>query len=231
MIGLDPLYYLLSLPALVLSLIFTARVKTTFAKYSRVQARSGMTGAAAAAEMLRRSGVTDVRIRRTDGLLTDNYNPANKVLSLSSEVYDGRSLSALGVACHEAGHALQHAEGYQWLSLRSALVPFAAFGSQFSYIVFFFGLFFASMTMVKAGILLFSAAVAFSLVTLPVEWDASARAKKRLVACGLLSGDEIGGAGAVLNAAFGTYVAAAVSSLMTLLYFLLRSGLLGGRRD
>ena len=244
--GLDPLYYLLSLPALILSAVFAARVKSVFGRYAGVRAASGMTGAEAAASMLARSGVADVEIRRVSGVLTDHYNPANKTLNLSPDVYGGRSLSALGVACHEAGHALQHVAGYRWLGLRTALVPAANLGSKFAYFVFFAGLLLSSgatgpdgvpaeggglgMALVKAGIVLFCGAVAFSLVTLPVEWDASARAKRQLVQLGMLSPSEEKGAAAVLNTAFMTYVAAAVGSLSTLLYFLVRSGLLGGRR-
>ena len=241
--GLDPLYYLFSLPALVLSMVFSARVKSVFAKYAKVRAASGMTGAEAAATMLARSGVTDVEIKTVSGFLSDHYNPVDKTLNLSPDVYKGRSLASLGVACHEAGHALQHAAGYRWLGLRTALVPAANLGSKFAYMVFFAGLLLSSgaggaeggggglgMTLVKAGIVLFCGAVAFSIVTLPVEWDASARAKKQLVALGMLSPSEEKGAAAVLNTAFMTYVAAAFGSLMTLLYFLVRSGLLGGNR-
>ena len=248
--GMDPLYLILAAPALLLSMIFSAKVKSTFAKYSKVGAASGMTGAEAAATMLSRAGVNDVMIRKISGVLTDHYNPADNTLNLSPEVYEGRSLASLGVACHEAGHALQKATGYKWMGVRSALVPAANLGSKFSYVVFAIGLAMVVATpadpaagavatsgqaglgwlLVKAGILLFTGAVAFSVVTLPVEWDASARAKRQLVACGLLSPDEEKGAASVLNAAFMTYIAAAVSSLATLLYFLLRSGLLGGRR-
>lgn len=224
--SLDPLYLILSLPALLLSALFSARVKTTFAKYSKTAASCGLTGAEAATQMLARSGVTGVQVRLTGGLLTDHYNPADKTLNLSQSVYNGRSLASLGVACHEAGHALQHAEGYKWMSLRSALVPAANIGSRFSYIVFVLGFLFQAPVLLKVGIAMFCAAVAFSLVTLPVEWDASARAKKRLAAAGMLSPSEHDGAAAVLNAAFLTYVGAAVSSIATLLYYLIRSGLL-----
>ncbi len=248
---MDPLYLILSLPALVLSMVFSAKVKSTFAKYAKVAASCGMNGAEAAATMLARAGVNDVMIRKTAGVLTDHYNPADNTLNLSADVYEGRSLASLGVACHEAGHALQKATGYRWMGVRSALVPAANLGSKFSFVVFAIGLAMVAATpadpaagaavattgqaglgwlLVKAGIVLFTGAVAFSIVTLPVEWDASARAKRQLVACGLLSPDEEKGAAAVLNAAFMTYIAAAVSSLATLLYFLLRSGLLGGRR-
>ncbi|MBQ3810772.1 MAG: zinc metallopeptidase [Kiritimatiellae bacterium] len=254
--GLDPLYYILSIPALILSAIFSARVKSVFSKYAKVRAESGMSGAEAAATMLAKAGVSNVEIKTTSGFLSDHYNPLDKTLNLSPDVYNGRSLASLGVACHEAGHALQHASGYRWLGLRSALVPVANLGSRFAYIVFFAGLMLSAgaagqggtaaagtaaggaaaggglgMMLVKAGIVLFCGAVAFSLVTLPVEWNASARAKRELVKHGLLSPTEEKGAAAVLNTAFMTYVAAAVSSISTLFYFLIRSGLLnGGRR-
>ena len=250
MLGVDPVYFFFALPAMILSMIFAARVKSTFAKYSKVRAASGMTGAEAAATMLARSGVHDVRIREISGVLTDHYNPADNTLNLSPEVHDGRSLSSLGVACHEAGHALQKATSYRWMGLRTALVPAANLGSRFSMIVFIVGLALSGGSLyaenaapmallgallVKIGIALFCGALAFSIVTLPVEWDASARAKRQLVACGLLSPSEERGAAAVLNAAFMTYVGAAISSLMTLLYFLWRAGILqqllgGGRR-
>ena len=250
MFGIDPLYYVFSRPALLLSMFFSARVKATFDKYSKVRADCGMTGAEAAATMLARQGVNDVRIKPVSGFLSDHYNPADNTLNLSPDVYKGRSLAALGVACHEAGHALQKATAYRWMGLRTALVPAANLGSRLSMIVFFVGLALSGasaevdpatgemvasggglgMMLVKTGIVLFSAAVAFSIVTLPVEWDASARAKKALVDCGILSFREERGAAAVLNAAFMTYIAAAISSVTTLLYFLVRSGLLGGNR-
>jgi len=212
-------------------MIASLYVKSTFAHYSKVRARSGMTGAQAAQAMLQRSGVTGVSIERAGGFLSDHYDPSAKVLRLSPDVYDQPSLSAIGVACHEAGHALQDAQAYYWLGLRTTLVPIASIGSNFSYMVFFLGMFLGSMAMVKIGIVLFSAAVLFSIVTLPVEWNASARAKQAMINCAIVSPSEAEAAGTVLNAAFMTYVAGAISAILTLLYFLLRSGLLGGRRD
>lgn len=231
----DPLYLILIGPALILSLFATMKVKMTFKKFSKVRASSGMTGAQAAAVMLSRSGTTDVKIEHAQGFLGDHYDPRAKTLRLSKDVYGSDSLSAVGVACHEAGHALQHAEGYKPLVWRSALVPVAQFGSTFSYWFILAGFIFShspfGMNLIKLGIILFSAAVAFSLVTLPVEWDASARAKRQMVACGVVAQSEADSAGQVLNAAFLTYIAAAASALMTLVYYLMRSGLLGGRRD
>lgn len=229
----DPMYFLFLAPALILSLIATTRVKSTFARYAKRPSSSGLTGAQAAALMLARSGAVDVKIEHARGFLGDHYDPTSKTLRLSNGVYDSTSLSAVGVACHEAGHALQHASGYKPLVWRSALVPVAQFGSTFSYWFIFGGLIFSQapwgMSLVKIGIVLFSAAVVFSLVTLPVEWDASARAKRQMVACGVVSGSEAKDSGKVLDAAFLTYIAAAASALLTLLYYLVRSGLLGGR--
>ena len=198
-------------------------VKSTFAKYSRIPSSTGYTGAQAAEAMLRANGVFNVRIERTNGFLSDHYDPSSLTLRLSDAVYSGNSLSAVGVACHEAGHALQHASNYAMLGLRSALVPVANFGSTFSYIVIVLGLIFNAPLLLNLGCILFGAAVLFSIVTLPVEWDASARAKVAMVNAGLLQPYERDRAGSVLNAAFMTYVAAAVSAIMTLLYYILRA--------
>ncbi len=235
MMGIDPLYWMMMLPALLLSIVASLMTKGTFSKYAKVRAYSGLTGAQAAERMLRSHGVYDVTIEQTQGFLSDHYDPTRKVLRLSPDVYAAQSLSAVGVACHEAGHAVQHAESYGPLALRSALVPIASFGSSASYWIIFAGFLLQGsplgMGLVKVGIALFGAAVLFSLVTLPVEWNASARAKAHIVTAGIVAPGQERQAGAVLNAAFLTYLAAAVSSLMTLLYYLLRSGLLGGRRN
>ncbi|HPK66798.1 MAG TPA: zinc metallopeptidase, partial [Thermoanaerobaculia bacterium] len=184
-----------------------------------------------AARMLAGAGITDVKIVAHRGLLTDHYNPMTKTLALSEQVYGVPSIAAVGVACHEAGHAIQHATKYAPLALRSVLVPTANIGSTLGYLVMAFGLVLASTKMVIFGALLFSAVLLFQFVTLPVEFDASARAKKLAVANGLVLPQEREGMDRVLNAAALTYVAAAVSTLLTLLYFLFRAGLLGGRRD
>ncbi|MDX9980553.1 MAG: zinc metallopeptidase, partial [Lentisphaeria bacterium] len=215
----------------LLSLFASLYTKSTFAKYARVPSRQGFTGAQAAAEMLRTQNVQGVRIERTGGFLSDHYDPRSRTLRLSPDVYQGTSLAAIGVACHEAGHAIQHARNYGPLALRSTLVPVASFGSSFSYILIFLGFLLGSMQLFMVGIACFSLAVIFTIVTLPVEWNASARAKEAMVAGGIVSAQEREGAGAVLNAAFLTYVAAAVSAVLTLLYYLARAGLLGGRRD
>ncbi|HOG51828.1 MAG TPA: zinc metallopeptidase [Lentisphaeria bacterium] len=220
---LDPMYWLFAIPGLILSMLATMYVKSAFAKYSQVKSARGMTGAQAAYEMLLRSGVTDVKIEPVKGFLSDHYDPTSRTLRLSPDVFHSSSLAAIGVACHEAGHALQHAGSYAWLGLRTSLVPAASIGSNFAYILFFLGLFINSMMLVKIGIILFSLAVAFTIVTLPVEWNASARAKVAMVEHGIVTVAEREDASAVLNAAFLTYVAAAVSAILNLLYLISRS--------
>jgi Zn-dependent membrane protease YugP len=227
----DPMYFVFIAPALALSLWASWRTKSAFKKYSKVRAASGRTGAQAAQALLASAGIEDVKIVPHQGLLSDHYNPVTKTLALSEAVYGSPSVAAIGVACHEAGHALQHAQKYAPLWLRSALVPTANIGSSVGYIVMVLGLFMQSTNMVLLGAVLFSAVLLFQIVTLPVEFDASARAKRLAVANGIILPMEREGMDRVLNAAAWTYVAAAISTLMTLLYFLLRSGLLGGRRD
>ena len=227
----DPMYLVFIAPALLLSLWASFRTKSAFRKYSRVRTLRGLTGAQAARAMLDGAGIHDVQIAPVRGMLTDHYNPLDKTLSLSEGVYASNSVAAVGVACHEAGHAIQHAEAYKPLWLRSALVPTANIGSSVGYMVMFGGLLFHAANLVLAGAVLFSAVLVFQIVTLPVEFDASARAKRLTLQNGIVLEQERVGMDRVLNAAALTYVAAAVSTLMTLLYFLMRSGLLGGRRD
>lgn len=231
MFYIDPLYILFMLPGLLLSLIASAFVKLTFSKYSKVRSSCGMTGAQAARTMLERNGVSFVRIERVTGMLTDHYDPSSKTLRLSDGVYGSTSLAAIGVACHEAGHALQDAQSYPALWLRSALVPAASIGSTISYWVILAGILLQMTNLAYIGCALFALAVLFSIVTLPVEWNASSRAKTAMVNAGILSGSERDDAGRVLNAAFLTYVAAAVSSLLTLLYYILRASASSRRRD
>ena len=225
---LDPMYFVFLVPGLALSLYATWKTKATFSKYSKVGSRNRMTGAQAATLMLERNGIRDVKIERTGGWLSDHYDPRKKVLRLSNDVYSSNSLSAIGVACHEAGHAMQDSHGYAMLSLRSALVPATNFSSMFSYIVMIAGFLLRSDPLMLIGVCLFSVCVVFSLVTLPVEWDASRRAKVAMDEVGMLSPEENRHASKVLNAAFLTYLAAAVTSLLTLLYYLFRLGVLGG---
>lgn len=227
----DPMYLLFIAPALALSLWASFRTQSAFKKYSRVRTLRGLTGAQAAKAMLDRAGIHDVQIVPTHGMLSDHYNPVNKTLALSEGVYASPSIAAVGVACHEAGHAIQHAEGYKPLWLRSMLVPTANIGSSMGYIVMLVGLMLSAQNVVLFGAMLFSAVLLFQIVTLPVEFDASARAKRMAVENGIVLEQERAGMDKVLNAAAMTYVAAVVSTLMTLLYFLLRAGLLGGRRD
>ncbi|HSN86550.1 MAG TPA: zinc metallopeptidase [Thermoanaerobaculia bacterium] len=227
----DPMYFLFIGPALLLSLWASFRTKSAFNKYERVRTMRGLSGAQAAQILLDRAGIHDVKIVPTHGTLTDHYNPVTKTLALSEPVYGSSSVAAVGVACHEAGHAIQHAQAYKPLWLRSALVPTAGIGSSLGYMVMLGGLLFSSTNMVLIGAMLFSAVLLFQVVTLPVEFDASARAKKLAFENGIVMEQERAGMSKVLNAAALTYVAAAVSTLMTLLYFLVRSGLLGGRRD
>ena len=222
----DPLYFVFLAPGLALSLYATFRTKSTFSKYSQVGSRSGMTGAQAADLMLKRHGVSGVRIERSGGWLSDHYDPSKKALRLSDDVYSSQSLSAIGVACHEAGHAMQDAHGYAMLNLRTALVPATNFSSMFSYILIMVGFFIQPFLLL--GVALFAISVVFSLVTLPVEWDASRRAKIAIDEARMLTPEESRHASKVLNAAFLTYLAAAVTSLLTLLYYLFRLGLLGG---
>lgn len=224
-------YWLFAIPGLILAGLATIFTKSTFAKYSKYGASSGLTGAQAAERMLADQGIHDVKIEPVRGFLSDHYDPMTRTLRLSPGVYGARSLSAIGVACHEAGHALQHAAGYAPLSLRSALVPMASFGSNAAYFFLIGGMLFQAPALIKIGALVFLAAVAFSLITLPVEWNASSRAKSLMVSSRIVGYQEAASAGRVLNAAFMTYVAAAVSSLLTLLYYLMRAGLLGGSRD
>jgi Zn-dependent membrane protease YugP len=225
----NPIYLLFMAPGLILALIATVITRTTFDKYSRIGASSGMTGAEAARRLLESQGVTDVTIEQVAGFLSDHYDPTSKTLRLSPAVYGAQSLSAIGVACHEAGHALQHAQSYAWLGLRTALVPATQFGSYGSYIFIMLGMFFHPLMLV--GVILFTLVVAFSIVTLPVEWNASARAKHLMVWSRIVSPQEQADAAKVLNAAFLTYVASMISALLTLLYYLWRSGLIGGRRN
>jgi hypothetical protein len=227
----DPTYLLFLAPALLLSLWASFRTRSAFNKYSKVRAASGLNGAQAAQRLLDSAGITDVKIVPHHGMLSDHYNPATKTLALSEGVYSQPSIAAIGVACHEAGHALQHAQRYAPLWVRSLLVPTANIGSTLGYIVMVVGLMMGAMQLFWIGAGLFSMVFLFQVVTLPVEFDASARAKRLAVEHGIVLPQEREGVDRVLNAAALTYVAAAVSTLMTLLYFLMRAGVLGGRRS
>ncbi|MBN1495960.1 MAG: zinc metallopeptidase [Spirochaetes bacterium] len=229
--GIDPLYWIMMAPVLALSLFASLKVKSTFKKYSKVMSSSGLTGAEVAAQILRRNGLTNVSVTETGGFLSDHYDPTKKVVRLSPDVFRSSSISAIGVAAHETGHAVQHAKAYGPLVLRNTMVPVASIGSNLSWIIIIAGFIFGVMGLVKVGIVLFSVVVFFQLVTLPVEFNASTRAKAMLSSYGLIPETELQGVGRVLSAAAMTYVAAAASSIMTLLYFLIRAGLLGGRDE
>lgn len=222
--------YLLVLIGVVLSMLASARVNSTFNRYSRVQSRSGYTGAMVAERILNSAGIYDVRIELISGRLTDHYDPRDKVLRLSEAIYGQSSVAAIGVAAHECGHAIQHAKGYAPLRIRSAIVPVANFGSQISWPMILIGLFLGSSgnILIQLGILFFCAAVAFQLITLPVEFNASSRAIQILGDSGILYEEELGYTKKVLGAAALTYVAAAAGSILQLLRLFI---LFGGRRN
>ena len=228
--GMDMGYLLVALVALVIGGAAQAYIRSTYSKWSRVPANVPGTGADVARRMLAEGGAEDVGITRVAGSLTDHYDPRDNRLHLSDDNYRGASVASVAVACHEAGHAIQHAQGYSALGLRSSLVPLVNLASPGAYIFFLIGLVLNSPALLWLGIICFGMAVLFSLVTLPVEYDASRRAKQLMVSSGIVTQSEAEGAGEVLSAAFLTYVASAVTALLTLLYFLFRSGLLG-RRD
>ena len=227
----DPVYFLFVGPAMLLAFGAQWMTKSAFNKYSRVRSARNITGAQAAKIMLDGAGVHDVKIVSTSGFLSDHYNPVTKTLALSEPNFNTPSVAAIGIACHEAGHAIQHARNYAPLWVRSALVPTVGIGSSIGLYGMMFGVMLSIQGLVMIGAILFSAVLLFQLITLPVEFDATARAKKFAFEQGLVMPNEREGVNKVLNAAAMTYVAAAVSSLMTLLYFLYRSGLLGGNRD
>lgn len=225
----DPTYFLV-LIGVMLSLIASGRVKSTFSKYSKVRNSRGITGAQAAEQVLRSAGIYDVRIERVSGNLTDHYDPRSKVLRLSDSVYAQTSVAAVGVAAHECGHAIQHAKGYAPLKLRSTLVPIANFGSKIAWPLIIFGLFLSgesSTLLINIGIIAFLGAVVFQLITLPVEFNASNRAIRMIADSGMMYGEEIKGAKKVLSAAALTYVASAATAILQLLRILI---LTGGRR-
>ena len=227
----DPLYLMMILPALLLSMWAQVKVKSTFDRFSREATRGGLSGAEAADRILKSFGAGQVRIERAQGFLSDHYDPRVRVLRLSPRVYEGRSIASIGVAAHEAGHALQHADGYFPLQIRSALVPVTQLGSWLVWPLLLIGFLMHSLALVKLGILFFSGAVLFQLVTLPVEFDASRRAVAILGGQNILTPVELQGTRKVLSAAALTYVAAAAAAVMQLLYFLMRAGLLGNRND
>lgn len=218
---------LFMVPPFLLSLYAQYKVKSAFQEMSQIS--TNLSGAQAARRMLDSSGLHSVGIERVPGHLSDHYDPSSKVLRLSSEVYDGRTMAALGVACHEAGHAFQDAERYAPLVIRNIAVPAANFGSSVSGILLMLGVMMSIRPLLWVGIVLFSLVVFFQLVNLPVEFDASSRAKKQLVALGMISDNDSYYISKVLNAAALTYVAATLQSVMTLLYYIMHA--LSGRQS
>lgn len=224
----DPTMMLL-LPALLLALWAQGKVKSTFAKYSAVGSRQGVTGASAARALLDRFGLGGVPINRVRGNLTDHYDPRTKELSLSDSVYGSTSIAAIGVAAHEVGHAIQDKMNYSPLKIRNSIVPVVGIGSSLAMPLFFIGLLLRGPTLMNLGILLFLGVIIFHVVTLPVEFDASRRALKLLGDTGILSSDEIRGAGSVLSAASWTYIAATVMAFAQLLRLLFLRGMYSSR--
>lgn len=227
----DPLYLLFVGPCFILAAVCNAWVKRSFREYSDVGARNGMTGAQIARAILQFNNVHDVAVEQTGGFLSDHYDPSSKTLRLSEQNYSGRSIAALGIAAHEVGHAIQHAESYMWLGMRSKLVPMANIGTNLSYFLVLIGSLIHFSEMAVLGVFLFGFATLFTLVTLPVEFDASNRAIAALENGAILQPDELVGARKVLRAAASTYVAAAITSIATLIYYAMRAGLLGGNDD
>lgn len=228
--GYDSMYFLVLL-AFIFSMVAQMKVSGTFKKYAKIRNRRGLTGAQVAEQMMHNAGIYDVSVQRVAGNLTDHYDPRTKTLRLSSGVYDGRSVAALGIAAHETGHAIQHDTGYVFLVLRSTLVPLSNLGSTLAWPLILIGLLFggsSSNMFITLGILFYALAVLFTVVTLPVEFNASSRALHMLEDQYFLDADEIGGARKVLSAAAMTYVAAAAVAILQLLRLI---AIFGGRRD
>ena len=223
------LYLIMTIPALLLGFYAQYRVKSTFNKYSKVAAGTGITGAHAARKILDANGLYDVGVERVNGFLSDHYDPGAKVLRLSPDVYDTPSLAAVGVAAHEAGHAIQDQQGYAALRLRTTMVPAVQVGGWVGPLMLMGGVLMQASGLVLLGVILFSLTALFAVVTLPVEFDASRRAKKLLVSEAVLAGPELTGVNRVLDAAALTYVAAALQAIMTLLYYVFL--LMGSNND
>lgn len=232
----DPLYWVVIGIGMVLSLWAQFRVKSAFAKYSQLPTAAGLSGADVARRILGANGIHDVEVEPVPGALTDHYDPRSKVLRLSEPVYGGRSMAAAGIAAHEVGHAIQHATGNAWLRFRSAWVPVANLGGGISMFVIIAALLLGGTAtalggqLAVIGVALFATTTLFTIVTLPVEFDASRRALVALKQGGMVSAEELAGAKRVLDAAAMTYLAAAATSILTLLYYAFQLGLFGGRR-
>jgi Zn-dependent membrane protease YugP len=227
----DPLYFLFALPPLILGMWAQARVRGAFNKYSNVRTATGVTGAMAARKLLDDSGLRNVSVEKVNGFLSDHYDPRGKVLRLSPAVFDGPTIAAVGVAAHEAGHAIQDRDSYAALRLRSALVPTVQFGSWLGPIIFMVGLFMSGAfgeSIAWLGLFIFGLTAVFAVVTLPVEFNATKRAKQLLVSEGILAPQEMQGVNRVLDAAALTYVAAALQAILQVLYY---ASILLRRRD
>lgn len=227
----DPLYLAVMAIGGLLSMGASLWVRNAVSRYSKVGLRRGLTGAQIAQAILDVEGIRDVRIEETGGRLSDHYDPSGKVLRLSRDNFHGRSIAAAGIAAHEVGHAVQDKVGYGPMRLRQKMVPVANIGTNIGVLMVVLGAAIGALGIAKIGVFVFGGFVAFQLVTLPVELDASARAKKALLASGLVTPEEARGVSTVLTAAAATYLAAAVTAILQLLYYALRAGLLGGRND
>lgn len=229
--GFDWTYLVFIVPCIIITLICQIKVKSTFSKYSKIRNSRNITGAQAAEYVLRQNGVTGVRIEHVSGSMTDHFDPRTNVIRLSDTVYNNNSVAAVGVACHEAGHAVQHAEGYLPNKIRGIILPMAKIGSQLSWILILLGLIFTAkvgFVLLYIGIVLFSLSVLFTIATLPVEFNASKRALECIRESDLLYGDEYTGAKRTLQAAAMTYVASALTAIMQLLRLII---IARGRRD
>lgn len=225
--GIDPVYFIFLAPGLLLASWASWKVQHAYAEAQEVPASSGVSGAETARTILSRDGLTPVRIEAAEGFLSDHYDPVRKVLRLSPDVYGGRTLAALGIAAHEAGHALQDAAGFPLMRLRNGIVPLAAWGGNLSWILILLGFALSSVNLIVIGIIAFSLTVLFQIVNLPVEFDASKRAREALRSIGLITPHEEPVVRQVLSAAALTYVAATLTSVLTLAYYLYRAGLFG----
>lgn len=222
----NPMYFVFALPALILGMWAQFKVKSAFSKYSRVPSMVGLSGAEVARRMLDMSGLYEVKVEMVQGFLSDHYDPTKRILRLSPDVYRGNSIASAGIAAHEAGHALQHQDSYMPMQIRSAIVPTVQIGSWLGPIIFIVGFFMQWDQLAWVGLILFAATAVFAVVTLPVEFNASNRAKEWLVNSGVVYQNEIGGINKILDAAALTYVAAAVQAISTVLYYVF---LLSGR--
>ncbi len=231
MIGFDPLHLMFMIPAMLLAIWAQFKVKSAYSAAKQISAASGLTGAQTAQRILDSYGVRGVAIESVPGELSDHYDPTKKVLRLSTDIFEGRSLAALGIAAHEVGHAIQDYQHYSLLKIRNRIVPLASVGGNFSMIILVLGFMMNAFNLIALGIILFSLTVIFQLVNLPVEFDASSRAKAMLLQRGIVSPNEIKVVDKVLSAAAMTYVAATVAAVAELIYYLLRSGVLNQREE